>query len=262
MAQSALVAQTSVAAAAPSVNAAERLSFRSAVSSAAPFRTARLGNASLLRKMSIESKQAGTRGVKATVKKSIVEDGVFGTSGGFGFTKQNELFVGRLAMLGFAASLIGEALTGDGICAQLGLETNIPLTESEPLVVFFIIFNVLGAIGALGDRGKFVDEPKTGVEKAIVTPGKGFKAAIGLSDKGPTFGFTKANELFVGRLAQLGFVASIIGEIITGKGALAQLQFETGVPIQDVDFVIIFFAALLATTALTPGAGKFVEDDE
>jgi len=31
---------------------------------------------------------------------------------GFGFTKENELFVGRVAQLGFAASLIGETLTG------------------------------------------------------------------------------------------------------------------------------------------------------
>ena len=33
--------------------------------------------------------------------------------GGFGFTKDNELFVGRMAQLGFAASLIGELYTGD-----------------------------------------------------------------------------------------------------------------------------------------------------
>ena len=33
--------------------------------------------------------------------------------GGFGFTKANELFVGRMAQLGFAASLIGELYTGD-----------------------------------------------------------------------------------------------------------------------------------------------------
>ena len=35
-----------------------------------------------------------------------VEDGLFGTSGGIGFTKENELFVGRVAMLGFAVSII------------------------------------------------------------------------------------------------------------------------------------------------------------
>jgi hypothetical protein len=34
------------------------------------------------------------------------EDGIFGTSGGIGFTKANELFVGRVAMLGFAVSTL------------------------------------------------------------------------------------------------------------------------------------------------------------
>lgn len=37
--------------------------------------------------------------------KPKVEDGIFGTSGGIGFTKQNELFVGRVAMIGFAVSI-------------------------------------------------------------------------------------------------------------------------------------------------------------
>lgn len=36
--------------------------------------------------------------------KPNVESGIFGTSGGIGFTKENELFVGRVAMLGFAVS--------------------------------------------------------------------------------------------------------------------------------------------------------------
>eukprot|EP00244_Chara_vulgaris_P008707 TRINITY_DN34_c0_g1_i1.p1 TRINITY_DN34_c0_g1~~TRINITY_DN34_c0_g1_i1.p1 ORF type:complete len:279 (-),score=34.24 TRINITY_DN34_c0_g1_i1:386-1222(-) len=189
------------------------------------------------------------------------EDGIFGTSGGFGFTKQNELFVGRLAMLGFAASLLGEAVTGKGICAQLGLETGIPLTESEPLIIFFIVFNVLGAIGALGDRGRFVDE-KTGLERALISPGKGLKSALGLSETGPTFGFTKANELFVGRIAQLGFVASILGEVITGKGALAQLNIETGVPISEIEPFLLFFIVFFFIAAVFPGTGKFVIDEE
>ena len=38
------------------------------------------------------------------MEKPKVEDGIFGTSGGIGFTKQNELFVGRVAMIGFAVS--------------------------------------------------------------------------------------------------------------------------------------------------------------
>ncbi|GAB4862079.1 hypothetical protein Ancab_037333 [Ancistrocladus abbreviatus] len=41
---------------------------------------------------------------KVAQPKPKVEDGIFGTSGGIGFTKENELFVGRVAMLGFAGN--------------------------------------------------------------------------------------------------------------------------------------------------------------
>ncbi|BAT78637.1 hypothetical protein LR48_Vigan04g177600 [Vigna angularis] len=196
---------------------------------------------------------------KTKVTKPKVEDGVFGTSGGFGFTKQNELFVGRVAMLGFAASLLGEAVTGKGILSQLNLETGIPIYEAEPLLLFFILFTLLGAIGGLGDRGKFVDdEPNTG---GVIPAGKGFREALGLGS-GPLFGFTKANELFVGRLAQLGFVFSLIGEIITGKGALAQLNIETGVPINEIEPLVLFNVLFFFIAALNPGTGKFVTDEE
>lgn len=201
---------------------------------------------------------------KGVVQKSKpkVEDGIFGTSGGIGFTKQNELFVGRVAMLGFAASLIGEGLTGKGVLSQLNLETGIPIYEAEPLLLFFILFTLLGAIGALGDRGRFVDDPPTGLDKAVIPPGKGLRSALGLKEGGPLFGFTKANELFVGRLAQLGIAFSIIGEIITGKGALAQLNIETGVPLSDLEPLVLFNVLFFFVAALNPGSGKFVTDEE
>ncbi|CAL4960247.1 unnamed protein product [Urochloa decumbens] len=200
---------------------------------------------------------------KAPAPKPKVEDGIFGTSGGIGFTKENELFVGRVAMLGFAASLLGEAITGKGILAQLNLETGIPIYEAEPLLLFFILFTLLGAIGALGDRGTFVDEV-TGLDKAVIQPGKGFRGALGLSEGGPLFGFTKSNELFVGRLAQLGVAFSIIGEIITGKGALAQLNIETGVPINEIEPLVLFNVLFFFIAAINPGTGKFLigEDEE
>ncbi|XP_006653075.1 photosystem II 22 kDa protein 2, chloroplastic-like [Oryza brachyantha] len=194
-------------------------------------------------------------------QKVAVEDGIFGTSGGIGFTKENELFVGRVAMLGFAASLLGEAVTGKGILAQLNLETGIPIYEAEPLLLFFILFTLLGAIGALGDRGRFVDDA-TGIERAVIPPGKGFRAALGLREGGPLFGFTKANELFVGRLAQLGIAFSLIGEIITGKGALAQLNIETGVPVNEIEPLLLFSILFFFFAAINPGTGKFVTDND
>ncbi|KAL2608703.1 hypothetical protein R1flu_027276 [Riccia fluitans] len=203
-------------------------------------------------------KEAPKKIVKKTVK---TEDGIFGTSGGIGFTKQNELFVGRVAMLGFSASILGEALTGKGTLAQFDFETGIPLNETEPLLLFFILFTLLGAIGALGDRGKFVDDDEVNTG-GVIPAGKGLKGALGLNEKGPTFGFTKANELFVGRLAQLGIAFSIIGEIITGKGTLAQLNFETGLPISEIEPLILFNVIFFFVAAINPGTGRFINDDE
>lgn len=46
--------------------------------------------------------------------------------------------------------MIGELITGEGILHQLGYETGIPLNEIDPLVGFFLLFNVLIAIGVSG----------------------------------------------------------------------------------------------------------------
>merc|ERR1711884_474747 len=88
---------------------------------------------------------------------------------------------------------------------------------------------------------------------SLLTPGK----FLGISG----VGFTKANELFVGRMAHLGFAASLIGEAITGKGPLAQFNMETGIPLADAEPLLLFSIVLLGLTAVNEGSGKFVEED-
>ena len=115
--------------------------------------------------------------------------------------QENELFVGRVAQLGFAAgmlraaarqaagrvrpallllqamamedphahlpaclsplpfccaALIGEAITGQGILGQIGIETGLPLSQTEPLLLGFIAFTLFAAVNE--GSGKFVDE--------------------------------------------------------------------------------------------------------
>lgn len=165
-----------------------------------------------------------------------------------------------MAMIGFAASLLGETLTGMGALAQFDVETGLPLADTEPLILALIAFNLFAAFGgALGlSSGKFksaegVEAPAWDVTKSLARPREFF----GVTE----WGFTKENELFVGRVAQLGFAASLIGEAVTGLGPLAQFGLETGLPLSETEPLLLAFIALFATLAINEGTGSFEEDE-
>ena len=50
----------------------------------------------------------------------------------------------------------------------------------------------------------------------------------------------------------IGVASSIIGELLTGKGALQQLGFETGLPVQDLDGLVLFLIAFNLIAAFAP----------
>eukprot|EP00887_Chlorella_sp_A99_P001356 scaffold8.g1356.t1 len=179
-----------------------------------------------------------------------------------GFTKSNELFVGRAAMLGFSAALIGEVLTGVGPLHQLGYEFHESLFDVEWEILGVIALNVIAAF--LPAKGKFIPDDEELVERpkgALQDPSISaldWKRFLGISGK---WGFTKENELFVGRMAQLGFAAALLGEALTGKGILGQIGLETGLPLSETEPLLLAFVALTATLALSPsGSGKFVDE--
>mmetsp|Transcript_5092 Transcript_5092/g.14631 ORF Transcript_5092/g.14631 Transcript_5092/m.14631 type:complete len:254 (-) Transcript_5092:78-839(-) len=178
-----------------------------------------------------------------------------------GFTKTNELFVGRMAMLGVAASIIGELLTGKGALAQLGVETGLPLFEIDDFILAVIGFNLVAAL--LPASGKFVsdevedEERPDGVLQDPTISILDYKRFFGISG----FGFTKENELFVGRVAQLGFAISLIGEALTGKGILAQFDYDTSLPLSETEPLLVFFILFTLFAAVNEGKGKFVDED-
>ena len=163
-------------------------------------------------------------------------------------------------MLGFASSLVGELLTGNGPLAQFDIETGLPLQDTEPLVLFLIAFNLFGAIAPT--KGRFVDdgEEDFGLKKGIEVKANPLEF-LGLNPNRP-FGFNKQNEIFVGRMAQLGFAASLIGEALTGKGALAQFDIETGLPLSQTEPLLGFFILFFFVFAVVEPSGKYVEEEE
>ena len=62
----------------------------------------------------------------------------------------------------------------------------------------------------------------------------------------------RRREIFVGRLAMTGFFSAVIGELLTGKGALGQLGLETRLPQPVVNWLVIAVVGFNVITALKP----------
>src|SRR5512147_2493040 len=63
-------------------------------------------------------------------------------------------------------------------------------------------------------------EPVGPLQDPTITLLDGPKKFFGVTN----WGFTPQNELFAGRLAALGIVAAIVGEVVTGLGPVGQLS--------------------------------------
>lgn len=162
------------------------------------------------------------------------------------FTRPNEILVGRTAMLGFTASVIGEHLTGMGPLNQLAKETGFSTPQIASVLLATTLATSVLALrpGASSAEGVTELGPLQDPRITILDP----KSFFGVTD----FGFTPQNELFVGRMANLGFLMATLGEWYTGKGALAQLQSETHLPVMDLEFGIAFMAIFTLFAALGP----------
>jgi len=185
-------------------------------------------------------------GVRGLTKPSAFDNGPQKTPV-LGFTKPNEVFVGRMAMIGMASSLIGEILTGKGAIAQFAGEIGATSIQVEICVIALIVFNIVAAFLPTSQRYVPNDEEK--LASPLNNPRLSLTNPVEFFGTSSRFGFTNKNELFVGRMAQIGFASSLLGEYLTGKGPLAQLGMETGIPIMDAEagVLVLIFLMLFAS---------------
>lgn len=176
-----------------------------------------------------------------------------------GWTPENEVFVSRMAMLGFGSAVIGEYITGNGILAQLSYEIGLQQTQVGLFLAGLVGFNLVASL--LPNSGTFKRTSSSSttstevvgpLQDPTITLLDGPKRFFGVTD----WGFTPQNELFAGRLASLGIVAAILGELATGLGPVGQLSAETGVSTQNIFFVLAAWASFMACTAVDKLAVK------
>lgn len=183
------------------------------------------------------------------------------------FTRRREVFAGRLAMTGFFSAVIGELLTGKGVIGQLSLETSLPPGVLKLLIGGIVAFNVLTALGpgsptfSEENRRDVNKRPAGGVQKpSKISLAQNPADTLGVS----RFGFTKKNEIFVGRVAMLGFAADLIGEQLTGgKGPLAQIGLGIGQPLNPdlAGFGLAVWIGFFLVAAIGYGGKSFGESE-
>eukprot|EP01024_Parvocaulis_polyphysoides_P023039 TRINITY_DN2130_c0_g1_i2.p1 TRINITY_DN2130_c0_g1~~TRINITY_DN2130_c0_g1_i2.p1 ORF type:complete len:233 (-),score=29.90 TRINITY_DN2130_c0_g1_i2:743-1441(-) len=144
---------------------------------------------------------------------------------------ERSLFICRMATLILGAVLIGERLTGRGVVAAFELgKTGVALYEAEAIPI--IIAAALMYFGLTPIFKQFT--PQRSVQLSV--------------DYSKWKNLQPVLQLFFGRLACLGLSVAIIAEIITGKGALALFNVETGVEeLTEVEAIIAFLLLLVLT---------------
>jgi len=197
---------------------------------------------------------SGNFGLARTLKEksasSIINEAGNTTTIG-AFTRANEKFVSRVAMVGMAGTIVGEAITGNGALAQFDLDTGFTLAETEDLLVLQILIVAGLALAGLASGAQAVD-PKA-IDAQQTFKFGSLRESFGLAPEGqPLFGFTEANELFLGRTAQLAFAFTTAIEAFTGFGPLKQLGVETGLSTGIEEEAILLPALFFALASVVP----------
>jgi len=187
---------------------------------------ARLSGPTLLtsRRLACSRRGAVRRGSASVVRAALLP-----RLAGFnplGFEAHNELFVGRCAMLGLVAALMGERLTGKGPLAQLNMETGVSVTQLEPLFILFVVALATTAFVPFSDY--------------LVGETSPAAPALGIR-------YTDSRQRLLGRLSMAAFATALVLEAVTGSGPLDLLELDTGVPMDEIEAGFVFLLLLVGT---------------
>jgi len=195
------------------------------------------------------------------------------------FSRRREIYAGRLAILGFTAAGFWEWFLPDhpNIMQQIAKFfqlSGIPVTSGQ-VGAALLLFVVAQAIPALSpdsptwnrENQEDVRKRPEGPTQTSVSPTQ-VKKFLGISG----WGFSKKNELFVGRMAMLGFAAALLQQVRMGgwdgPGYIAQVAsflrvdtdqaFWDGIPVVFWAYTAIAF--VLAYANSNPGTVQGEED--
>lgn len=163
------------------------------------------------------------------------------------FSRRREVFVGRAAMAGFYASCMWEStLMGPGPLSQLSILSGLPPVVVQGVIAAFILHGAWGLLPitptwSSQNRNDMLRRP-VGPPRKFVNPISNPKGAFGYSE----WGFTKANELFAGRIAMLGFLGTCLMEpAVRGRGALSQIAWWLHLPVSPSYFQLANLAMVV-----------------
>jgi len=170
------------------------------------------------------------------------------------FTRRREVFAGRLAMLGFFAACAWEAFTPyhPGILRQVAWVTGLDTRTIAVAFMGLIAYNTVAAVAPWSPSYSSanlqdVSRRPLGPPFSWVNPLTHTKLFLGID----SWGFTKKNEVFNGRVAMLGFFAALSQEMnLGGVGPLAQIAYYLNIT-PDEGFYS-FAARLLLTFSFFP----------
>ncbi|MEW5305910.1 MAG: hypothetical protein WDW38_011359 [Sanguina aurantia] len=142
----------------------------------------------------------------------------------------NNIVSGRVAMLGFAYALLGEVLDGKGLLAQIGYDTSVDHGGMDGFFLFVVSWYLATAV----------------LPPTVLVAAEESEVAIGpRKTASPTE--MQRFEAYIGRIAKVGLGCSVIGEALTGKGPLAQLELpHRGIAV--CAFLLLMFAASADTS--------------